>query len=140
MPPKEHSVSRTVHHIPNTHAHDSTRGTVSPGAPWRTVVLVDLRYSAACLAQAGREGCRPRPRRRRHSVRVYSYARYAVRSRSVSREAAQDERRARQALRTGLGALHRQLAVLGCGEEVARAAVDLDVVPARHRHNAVWQA
>jgi hypothetical protein len=103
-------------------------------------MLVDLRYSAACLAQAGREGRRPRPQRRRHSVRVYSYARYAVRSRSVSREAAQDERRARQALRTRLGALHRQLAVLGCGKEGARAAVDVDVVPARHRHNAVWQA
>ncbi|MEY9969057.1 hypothetical protein ABIA33_007144 [Streptacidiphilus sp. MAP12-16] len=139
MPPKEHSASRTVHHIPNTHAHDSTRVILSPSAPWQTVVLVDLRYSAACLAQAAREGRRPRPQRRRYSVLVYSYARYAARSRSVSREAAQDERRARQALRTRLDTVHRQLAVRGYGEEFARAAVDLDVVPARHRHNVVWQ-
>jgi hypothetical protein len=59
---------------------------------------------------------------------VFRRARSNVRDRSLRREARLDERRARQRLR-------RELSLL-----MARQGWEtLDVTPARHRHNAVWQ-
>ena len=77
-------MSRTAHHI--------VRPVLGRRAPWRSVAIVDLRYSAACLRQARQAGRRPRPMSLRHRADVYSWARADPRDRSVSEWADLEER------------------------------------------------
>ncbi|WP_043614614.1 hypothetical protein [Nonomuraea candida] len=102
------------------------------------MTVVDLRYSAASLRQARRAGHRPRPQLLRHKVEVYSWARSDPRDRSVSEWADIEERRARQRLRLRLGAVRRTVNAPTDGPRAAEAIDDLDVLPARHRRNAIW--
>ncbi|MFI9115897.1 hypothetical protein [Streptomyces venezuelae] len=49
-------MARTAHHIPAARRRPAAEQ--PPGAPWRSLVLRDLRYSAACLAESTREAGR----------------------------------------------------------------------------------
>ncbi len=89
-------MSHTAHHIDRP----ILDGSGLRGTPWRSVRIVDLRYSAACLRQARRAGHRPRPMSLRHKVDVYSWARADLRDRSVAHWARTEERQARQRLPT----------------------------------------
>jgi hypothetical protein len=104
------------------------------------VVVSDLRYSARSLVEAERERRRPRPEPVRRRVDVYSYARSAVRDRSLSRMAAHEERRARQRLRVRLGVARRSADRPGRSGPVLRGDFgnSTDIGPVRHRHSAVW--
>ena len=105
-------MARTAQHM--SHVREQV------GRAWRTIVLYDLRYSAACLAVQGR---RPRPERVRRVVAIYSYPRAFTDNREVGRLARIAERQARRRLR----------------HELRQLEVD-DVVPVRHRHEAVYHA
>ncbi|MFE0457931.1 hypothetical protein ACFW1A_01560 [Kitasatospora sp. NPDC058965] len=102
--------------------------------------LVDLRYSTWSLAEAAQERRRPQPRAVRRRVNVYSCARSVVRDRSVSRLAGREERRARQRLRTELGVVQRQLNARTDGRSSLARTDFPGIVPARHRHSALWLA
>ncbi|MFI0422316.1 hypothetical protein [Spongiactinospora sp. 9N601] len=123
-------MSRTAHHI--------DRPTLGQGTPWRSVTIVDLRYSAACLQQARQTGHRPRPMSLRHKVDVYSWARSDPRDQSVSEWADIEERRARQRLRLRLEAIRQRVNATTDGSRAVEAIDDLEVHPARHRRNAIW--
>ncbi|WP_083975589.1 hypothetical protein [Kitasatospora mediocidica] len=102
------------------------------------MAVVDLRYSTRSLTEAAKERRRPQPRAIRRRVDVYSYARSIVRDRSVSRLACDEERRARQRLRTDLGLVRQQLNARTDGRPaIARTDIP-DIIPARHRHSALW--
>jgi hypothetical protein len=103
------------------------------------VTIVDLRYSAACLRQAGRAGHRPRPIYLRRRVDVYSWARSDPRDQSVSEWADIEERQARQRLRLRLEAIRQRVNATTDGPPAVEAIDDLEVHPARHRRNAIWQ-
>ncbi|MBW8487635.1 hypothetical protein [Actinomadura parmotrematis] len=90
---------------------------------WRAVVVHDLRYS-----RAGR----PRPEAVRREVRVYSWARFAVRDRGVREAARVYERRERRRLREAVGDAR---AFVNAGGEAA----DVDIAPVRHRRRAVGE-
>ncbi|GAA3851351.1 hypothetical protein GCM10022243_16380 [Saccharothrix violaceirubra] len=95
--------------------------TVEGSRPWRSIVVVDLRYDHACFAEA--RGERPRPRLIRRRVAVHRFPR--GRNDSDVRDRAQvQERRARRRLRREL--------------YLARVAGLEDVVPARHRRDALY--
>lgn len=102
------------------------------------MVVRDLRYSARSLAEAAREPGRPRPLPVRRQVDVRSFPRHQ-RDRSVARWSAVEERRARQRLRAQIGMLLRR--VNSPGEDSMLDLADtVDVLPARHRRNALWLA
>ncbi|MER8187597.1 hypothetical protein [Kitasatospora sp. NPDC094015] len=103
-------------------------GRTGPGGPWRAVVVRGLRYSAARVVVAGREGRRAVPERVVRSVAVYSLARSSARGGDVGRFAGVAERRARQVVRRELGLLR------------AGSVQDIEVEPGRHRHGARWLA
>ena len=105
-------MSRTAHHI--SYAHELA------SCPWRTVILYDLRFSAASLVVQGK---RPQPERIRRAVAIYSYPRAFNDNREVACLARFSERKARRRLR----------------HELRRMDVD-DVTPVRHRHEAVYHA
>ncbi|MET9952215.1 hypothetical protein ABZ135_11795 [Streptomyces sp. NPDC006339] len=130
-------MSRTAHHVPPSHARaaDESR---RPGAPWHAVVLRGLRYDAACLDAARREGRRAVPRAVRRRVEVYAPARHH-RDPSVARWARAGERRARRELRWRVGGL-RRLVNSPAGPLHAYASDTVDVPPARHRRGALWLA
>ncbi|MGC5011734.1 hypothetical protein ACLQ2R_13305 [Streptosporangium sp. DT93] len=129
-------MSRTVHHVSRSR---SGIGHVS-GGPWRSVTVVDLRYSDACLKEAVRDGRRPYPKLVRRRTIVYSWARVDLHDRFVSRQAGVEERRERQRLRRS-AAVIRQVINAVVDDCLANEALeDLDVPPARHRRNAVWLA
>ncbi|MFG3722938.1 hypothetical protein ACGF8D_34670 [Streptomyces massasporeus] len=129
-------MTRTAHHTRPPHgrrAHDN-----SPGTPWCSVVLHDLRYSARGITDATRESRRPRPHKVRRAVDVYSFARYR-RDASVARWSAVEERRARQRLRSDVGTL-LGLVNTTAGELALDAADTVDIPPARHRRGSLWLA
>ncbi|MFF5976580.1 hypothetical protein ACFY7C_34260 [Streptomyces sp. NPDC012769] len=132
-------MSRTAHHVPPSHAH--TRATDDerrPGAPWHALLLHDLRYDAACLDAALREGRRPVPRAVRRRVEVYAFPRHN-RDRSLPAWATREERRARRRLRGRVGVLLRLLHS-PTGPLRPYAAGTVDIPPARHRRGALWLA
>ncbi|WP_262387175.1 hypothetical protein [Streptomyces sp. TRM49041] len=131
-------MARTAHHLTHVRAHRDLWTDAPPRAPWHSVVLHGLRYSAATLADAARAGRRPRPQRVRPQVTVRRFARYRW-DRSVSRWAAEGERRARQDLRGRLRALEL-LVDDGTGHLDLSPTEDVDVPPTRHRHTARWLA
>ncbi|GAA4942967.1 hypothetical protein HD597_001019 [Nonomuraea thailandensis] len=75
----------------------------------------------------------------RRKVDVYSWARSNPRDRSVSEWAEIEERRARQSLRLRLEAIRRRANATADGSSASEAIDDLEVHPARHRRNAIWQ-
>lgn len=129
-------MSRTVHHIPRRHS----AGGDEPGDPWRAVVIADLRYTAACLNEAARDGHRPRPHLTRRKVGVYVWGRSDTRDRSVSWWSAVEERRERQRLRRSADAIRALVNARSDGRLAIESAEDRDIPPARHRRNALWQA
>ncbi|MET7336787.1 hypothetical protein [Nonomuraea sp. NPDC005650] len=120
-------MSRTAHHIDRPIRDGGDRY----GKPWRSVTIVDLRYSAACLREAERAGHRARPASVRHRADVYSWARADLRDRWVAQWARNEERQARRRLRLRLEAIRRTA-------NAAEPVDDLEVHPARHRRNALW--
>ncbi|WP_299527828.1 hypothetical protein [uncultured Streptomyces sp.] len=127
-------MARTAHHL---HPHRPWR--TNPPAPgaWHTVVLFELRYSAADFSAASRAGRRPTPVRVVHRVDVYTFPRHQ-RDRTVGTEARWQERRARQRLRTARVALLR--AVNTTGGMRVEAADEVAVPTAKHRRCAIWLA
>ncbi|MEU7746689.1 hypothetical protein [Nonomuraea sp. NPDC049158] len=71
-----------------------------------------------------------------HKVDVYSWARADPRDQSVSEWAGIEERQARQRLRLRLEAIRQRINATTDG---CLAIDDLEIHPARHRHNAIWQ-
>ncbi|MCK8677837.1 hypothetical protein [Streptomyces lichenis] len=129
-------MARTAHHLPlslNRLTPDRPPG----GSPLRSVVVHDLRYSARELADAVRESRRPRPRAIRRQVDFRSFPRH-THDPSVARWSAQEERRARQRLRSRLGA---SLRLVNSPTGLARhAAETVDIPPTRHRRGSLWLA
>ncbi|MGW0519375.1 hypothetical protein [Crossiella sp. NPDC003009] len=62
-------MSRTAAHI------TSARAQTAHHTAWRAVVLTDMRYSAAILAEAQNQGRRPRPVAHRRAVVIHSFSR-----------------------------------------------------------------
>jgi hypothetical protein len=102
-------MARTAHHMSYARARN--------GRPWRTFVVHDLRYSAACLAV---EGKRPQPELVRRVVEIYRFPRAFNDDPMVSWMARIAERKARRR----------------CRRELRWG----DATPARHRHGAVYDA
>ncbi|MFI5665360.1 hypothetical protein [Streptomyces sp. NPDC051704] len=124
-------MSRTAHHIRTRRgpAPDAALVDERFHAPLvHTVLVRELRFSARCLTEASRAGRRARPQALRRRVTVRRLPR-CLRDSSVAVMAAQEERRARQRLRADV----RSVLLLGRAE-------DADVLPARHRHGALWLA
>ncbi|MET7787732.1 hypothetical protein ABZS93_14105 [Streptomyces sp900116325] len=99
------------------------------------MILLDLRYSARCFAEAARHSHRPLPRAVRRQVDVYCFPRHN-RDRGIARWSALEERRARQRLRTQTG-MNRRLVNTSSGELAVTAADMVDVTPANHRHGSI---
>ncbi|WP_406060897.1 hypothetical protein OG462_25035 [Streptomyces sp. NBC_01077] len=102
------------------------------------MALHDLRYSARDVSEAVREGRRPRPRPVRRAVEVYAFPRHQGDG-SVAREAAAEERRARQRLRRRTGMLLRMVNSPD-GVIDPDTAEAVDIPPARHRRSGLWLA
>ncbi|MFB7358322.1 hypothetical protein [Streptomyces gardneri] len=118
-------MARTAHH--SSAARRRSTNDWLPGQPWRSVVLYDLRY-----------GSPGPPRLIRRAVNVYSLPRHHQ-DRTVAHWATQEERRARQRLRSRVGVLLR-LVNSPAGALDLEAADAVDIPPARHRHSGVWFA
>lgn len=119
-------MARTAHHRARApHRYDTVL----------TTELYDLRYSAAVLTDAARDGRRPRPRVVRRRVAVRTWAR-DIRDTSVARWTAEQERRARQELRRRVR-LVRALVNRPAGPLDPDAAEAVEVPPTRHRHHAL---
>ncbi|MFC8824335.1 hypothetical protein ACFT9I_03140 [Streptomyces sp. NPDC057137] len=129
-------MARTAHHLPLSRAGSAGE---YDHRPWRSVRLYGLRYSARALADAARASRRPVPEAVRRRVDVRSWARADTHDRSVSIQAALDERRDRQRLRAQLTALRGLVDAPG-GVVALDAADAVDVTPARHRRCALWLA
>ncbi|WP_256962186.1 hypothetical protein [Streptomyces sp. NRRL B-24572] len=129
-------MARTAHHP--SRGRRRFRADMLKGQPWHAVVLHDLRYSTRDVSEAVREGRRPRPHPVRRAVEVYAFPRHQGDG-SVAREAAVEERRARQRLRRRAGTLLRL--VDSPGGVIDLDAADLvDIPPARHRRGGLWLA
>lgn len=129
-------MARTAHHLPPSRTKKTTGD--QPGGPWHSVILLDLRYSARCFAEAAHHSHRPRPRAVRRQVDVYCFPRHN-RDRGIARWSALEERRARQRLRTQTG-MNRRLVNTSSGELAVTDADMVDVTPANHRHGSIWCA
>jgi hypothetical protein len=129
-------MSRTAHHIPRVQSQTSDIA----GRPLRATDLTELRYSEACQREAQLRGHRPRPRQIRRKVRVYRFARERIQNRSIAPAAALDERRARQRLRISISAVRALVNATAEGRLAIEAAEEVDIPPARHRRNELWQA
>ncbi|WP_406014753.1 hypothetical protein OG520_25660 [Streptomyces sp. NBC_00984] len=129
-------MTRTAHHLPPAQARKSYGD--SPGSPWHSVILRDLRYSARSLAEAAAEARRPWPQGVRRRVDVYCFPRHN-RDRGLARAATLAERRARQRLRARAGVL-RRLVNTPTGELALEAADTVDIPPPNHRHGELWLA
>ncbi|RSS43238.1 hypothetical protein EF906_10240 [Streptomyces sp. WAC08241] len=108
------------------------------GKPFHAVVLHDLRYGDGDLAEAVREFRRPRPRPVRRAVAVHSFLRHQW-DKTVAHRATEEERRARQRLREGVGTVLCLVNAPG-GVLDLDAAETVDVPPARHRRGGLWFA
>ncbi|MFI8435903.1 hypothetical protein ACIGJO_19545 [Streptomyces sp. NPDC079020] len=127
-------MARTAHHFPRSRTREALDE--RPGSPWHRAVVHDLRYSTRSLTEAADECRRPRPRAVRRRVQVYSFPRHN-RDAGVGRWSAQEERRARQRLRSRVGRL-RRLIDAGPGGGVDAQAADLvEIPPANHRHSSL---
>ncbi|MFE2288930.1 hypothetical protein ACFXDJ_32755 [Streptomyces sp. NPDC059443] len=125
-------MSRTAHHVPaprtpfaaQRHEERDTLGRRPYAGPWRRVDLRDLRYSAAEIRRAEKEGRRPQPREARRAFDSWRYC--CAFGGSLSEAANRAERRARARLRAARrAALHDPETV---------------VEPYRPRFGAHWEA
>ncbi|OIV38534.1 hypothetical protein BIV57_05210 [Mangrovactinospora gilvigrisea] len=101
--------------------------------PLSRVEIHSLRYSAACLADAEKEGRRPVPQRLWRRSDCHDFARLSRHDRTIGIIAGYDERRARRRTRLlcqQVGGWHR------VGDDLDA----FDCPPVRHRHHAVWDA
>ncbi|GCD94688.1 hypothetical protein EHYA_02357 [Embleya hyalina] len=132
-------MSRTAHH-PIPRRLERGRGSdCSSGGPWRSVRCFDLRYSGRVLAEAAREGRRPRPRRIVRRVDVYAWGRYLASDREVGTAAALAEGRERTRLRAGVVPVRAMVNGSAAGGLDVTAAEWVDLPPARHRRNGLYQ-
>lgn len=101
-------MSRTAHHIPARRTPFDEQRREGPWhhtGPWRRVDLRSLRYRAAELRTAAREGRRPRPREVRRAFDSWRYC--CAHGGSLSEAANRAERVARARARTACrAALH----------------------------------
>ncbi|WHT17848.1 hypothetical protein N8J89_32730 [Crossiella sp. CA-258035] len=125
-------MSRTAAHITSARAQTEHR------TAWRAVVLTDLRYSAAILAEAQNQGRRPRPVAHRRAVVIHSFPRAYNGNREIARLARISERRSRRVLRRALGTVLREVNAGGRLHADKLSTVDVTVAP--HRHGARWHA
>ncbi|WP_327252499.1 hypothetical protein [Streptomyces sp. NBC_01244] len=122
-------MSRTAHHIPAPRTPFAQREALAPPhtgftGPWRRVDLRSLRYSAAELRTAAKEGRRPQPREVRRAFDSWRYC--CAFGGSLSEAANLAERAARARARTACrAALH--------DPETA-------IEPYRPRYGAHWEA
>ncbi|MEV7716597.1 hypothetical protein [Streptomyces sp. NPDC088184] len=77
-------MTRTAHYLRPSRTRKSYDD--GPGAPWRSVILIDLRYSARSLTEAAAEARRPWPQRIRRRVSVHRFPRHN-RDRGITRAA-----------------------------------------------------
>lgn len=144
-------MARTVHHIVWQHmtANDHSRHTGMPceGTGWRRNcsyrgplnTLSDLRYSAADLTAAARDGHRPSPARVTRTVQHTSYV--ALWTDNIGEYCNAEERAARTRTRDRLRhALGHANAALSDGDWDAFDDEAFDVPPTRHRGSARWIA
>ncbi|MEE1747477.1 hypothetical protein [Streptomyces sp. JV184] len=129
-------MTRTAHHLRPSRTRKSYDD--GPGAPWHSVILNDLRYSARSLTEAAADARRPWPQRIHRRVDVRRFPRHN-RDRGISRAATLTERRARQRLRAR-ATLLRHLVNTPAGELSLEAADTIDIPPANHRHGELWLA
>ncbi|WP_329275586.1 hypothetical protein [Streptomyces sp. NBC_00691] len=129
-------MARTAHHIPRSRRRPAAEKT--PGAPWRSLVLYDLRHASARRAGTGADREHPHPRTIRRLVVFRRWPRFNQDS-GVARWSAQEERRARRRLRAQVG---RVLSAVNApdGTVTPDAADTVDIPPARHRHSSLWFA
>lgn len=125
-------MSRTAHHIPAHRTPFAIKrreereppGWRHHGGPWRRVDLRSLRYSAAELRAAAKEGRRPQPREVRCAFDSWRYC--CAFAGSLSEDANFAERAARARARTACrAALHDAGAI---------------IEPYRPRYQAHWEA
>ncbi|MFJ8213233.1 hypothetical protein [Streptomyces sp. NPDC096033] len=128
-------MSRTAHHTPDKQTpYGKQRRADRKGLPWwqwtanvpeRRVDLADLRYSAAELRTAEKEGRRPRPQNVRRAFEVYQYC-CAWRDSGLKGTANLQERAARARLRVA----------------ARKALLDPEtaIEPYRTRHQAHWDS
>ncbi|MEU8433861.1 hypothetical protein AB0F18_13230 [Streptomyces sp. NPDC029216] len=128
-------MSRTAHHTPHRqtpfgierhaeHASDRPWREYLRNLPWRRHTVHDLRYSAAEIALAEKEGRRPQPRQIRRSFEIFAYC--CAFSDGITEDANLEERTARRRLRNEL--------------RLALHDADTDITPARHRYSAHWDS
>ncbi|MGW7708121.1 hypothetical protein [Streptomyces sp. NPDC054771] len=129
-------MTRTAHHLRPSRTRKSYDD--GPGAPWHSVILNDLRYSARSLTEAAADARRPWPQRIHRRVDVRRFPR-RNRDRGISRAATLTERRARQRLRARTTLL-RHLVNTPAGELSLEAADTIDIPPVNHRHGELWLA
>lgn len=146
-------MSRTVHHVvykrrDSTRLKEEARQRIieSGGNDWiryhqlfttmEQHSLYGLRYSAAEVAKAEREGRRPRPQQRRHRLEAYTYPRtYGLRV--IGGISNRQERGLRAADRVRD---RKVRAVLRGAQDAVEAAWDIEFPDPRHRHFGVWDS
>lgn len=131
-------MSRTAHH-PIPRRLEEAGGSAFSGAPWRSVRCFDLRYNARVLAEAAREGRRPRPRRIVRRVDVYAWGRHLACDGEIGAAAALAEGRERMRLRVGVVRVRAVVHGSAAGGFDVTAAESVDIPPARHRRNGLYQ-
>ncbi|MFE6667794.1 hypothetical protein ACFVFH_30085 [Streptomyces sp. NPDC057697] len=129
-------MARTAHHLPPSQTRKSHDD--SPGAPWHSAILNDLRYSTRSLTEAATDARRPWPQPIRRRTDVHHFARHN-RDGGISRAATLAERQARQRLRARTTLL-RSLVNTPAGALSLEAADTIDIPPANHRHGELWLA
>ncbi|MGW6710663.1 hypothetical protein ACWGDE_38030 [Streptomyces sp. NPDC054956] len=125
-------MSRTAHHIPaprtpfaaQRRKECDTLGRRPYGGPWRRVELRSLRYSAAELRTAAKEGRRPQPREVRRAFDSWRYC--CAFAGSLSEAANLAERGARARIRAAC--------------RVALHDPETVIEPYRPRYGAHWEA
>lgn len=129
-------MSRTAHHPIPRRLEEASESAFSEG-PWRSVRCFDLRYSARVLAEAAREGRRPRPRRIVRRVDVYAWGRYLASDGEIGAAAALAEGRERMRLRAGVVLVRAVVNSSAAGGLDVTAAESVDIPPARHRRDGL---
>lgn len=129
-------MSRTVHHVRSRHRAIPAFWSAGPPAPWTRHALTELRYSAAEMSRARREGRRPVPARVVRAFTAYTYPRAMNECFWNPYESA-----ARAALRSFRTTARKSLRAVPPGTLLAAVEhLDLDHPPTRHRHRNLWEA
>ncbi|MDQ0962608.1 hypothetical protein QFZ66_006486 [Streptomyces sp. B4I13] len=125
-------MSRTVHHVPPRHRVEPLGLPVGGGHLVTGHRLAELRYRAADLTRARREGRRPTPVLLVRAFRAHTFPR------SLNEKVdGPYERRARAALAVFRSTARNRLRAAPPGALLAEAE-ELDHPPTRHRHQNLW--